>query len=153
MVAVTHDQAEAFALADRIVLLDQGRVVQAGPPGEVWAAPVSRRAAELLGFTNLVGGTASRGRVSTPWGELPAPPSASGAVTVLVRPDAVVLGRRGGVRAVVRERTFHGARTTLDLDIEGAPPLRADVPSAAARSRGERVAVRIAPDGVVVLTG
>ena len=153
VVAVTHDQAEAFALADRIVLLDQGRVVQAGPPGEVWAAPASRRAAELLGFTNLVDGAASRGRVSTAWGELPAPPSASGTVTVVVRPDAIVLGRRGGVRAVVRERTFHGPRTTVDLDIEGAPPLRADVPSAAAPARGDRVAVRIDPDGVVVLSG
>jgi thiamine transport system ATP-binding protein len=153
VVAVTHDQAEAVALADRIVLLDQGRVVQAGPPGEVWAAPASRRAAELLGFTNLVAGTASRGRVSTPWGDVPAPLAASGTVTVVVRPDAIVIGRRGGVRAVVRERTFHGARTTLDLDIEGAPPLRADVPSAVAPSRGERVVVRIDPDGVVVLAG
>ena len=57
--------------------------------------------AELLGFTNLVDGAAARGRVSTPWGELPAPPSASGAVTVVVRPDARrprPPGRRAGGR-------------------------------------------------------
>ena len=53
---VTHDQEEAFALADRLVLLHQGRVEQIGPPREVYARPVSTWAARFLGLTNLLPG-------------------------------------------------------------------------------------------------
>ena len=151
VVAVTHDQAEAFALADRIVLLDDGRVVQHGPPAAVWAAPASRRAAELLGFANLADATARSGRLTTPWGDLAVPGPARGEVAVVVRPEAIRFGRRGALMGTVRERAFHGAGTSVDVDVDGAPPLRAEVPSVDAPERGARVAVRIDPAGVVVV--
>jgi len=55
---VTHDQEEAFALADRILLLHEGRIVQAGTPAEIWRAPASAWVARFLGMGNVVQGTA-----------------------------------------------------------------------------------------------
>ena len=101
VVAVTHDQAEAFALADRIAVMDAGRRAagrvrrrRCGP------RPVDRRVAELLGLTNLVAGDRRRGRVAdTPWGELAVPARADGPVTVVVRPTGVVLDPRAPIEA------------------------------------------------------
>jgi thiamine transport system ATP-binding protein len=50
---VTHDQAEAFAVADRVVVLRAGRVEQSGPPEELWRRPASRFVAEFLGHPNV----------------------------------------------------------------------------------------------------
>ncbi|MFC4540579.1 ABC transporter ATP-binding protein [Halosolutus amylolyticus] len=59
MVHVTHDQNEAFTLADRIGIMNEGRLVQVGPPREVYNNPANRFVEEFLGETNFVTGTAS----------------------------------------------------------------------------------------------
>jgi ABC-type Fe3+/spermidine/putrescine transport system ATPase subunit len=65
---VTHDQEEAFAIADRILLLHEGRIVQEGKPAEVYAHPASAWVAEFLGAGNIVVGVAHDGQVATPFG-------------------------------------------------------------------------------------
>jgi len=71
---VTHDQEEAFNLADRILLLHKGRIAQAGSPAEVWRAPASAWTAGFLGVGKVIKGkvieTGKRTRVSTPFGEM-----------------------------------------------------------------------------------
>ena len=71
---VTHDVDEAFALADRVAVLDAGRILQLGDRQEVFARPVSRRVAELVGVANLlpatVRGPAPGGGVVVEWGSL-----------------------------------------------------------------------------------
>ena len=57
---VTHDQDEAFALADRVLVLRDGRVAQAGAPAEVYAAPANRFVAEFLGLKNILPGVVQR---------------------------------------------------------------------------------------------
>jgi iron(III) transport system ATP-binding protein len=54
VVLVTHDQEEAFSLADRVALMDSGRIVQVGTPEEMYYRPASRRAAEFLGAANFI---------------------------------------------------------------------------------------------------
>ena len=54
VVLVTHDQEEAFSLADRVALMDAGRIVQVGTPEEMYYRPASRRAAEFLGAANFI---------------------------------------------------------------------------------------------------
>jgi thiamine transport system ATP-binding protein len=151
VVAVTHDQAEAFALADRIAVVDAGRLVQIGAAPEVWAAPASRRAAELLGLTNLVDAQVHSGVAATAWGELPAPERRDGPAVVVVRPEGVHAVARGGRAATVAERTFRGATTVLELALGAGPHLRAEVPSVGAPERGSRIRVRIDPEAVVAL--
>ena len=106
VVAVTHDHAEAFALADRLVLLDGGRVLQAGAPPEVWRAPSSSRVAELLGFTNLTDVTVEGGRATSAWGDLG--PAAGPAQRALIRPEAVRIDDAGPLEGVVVAGTFAG---------------------------------------------
>ena len=57
---VTHDQDEAFALADRVVIMRAGRIEQAGPPQEVWQRPASEPTARFLGFANVFDGAVRR---------------------------------------------------------------------------------------------
>jgi thiamine transport system ATP-binding protein len=149
VVAVTHDHAEAFALADRIVILDGGRVIQTGPPAEVWDAPASTVVARLLAFANVAEAHVADGTLRTPWGDLG--PCLGGASAVLVRPDAVVLDPHGPLHATVRGVTFAGSRTRLHLAIDQGPDLEADVPSPAGPSVGSEVRVRIDSAGVRAL--
>jgi ABC-type Fe3+/spermidine/putrescine transport system ATPase subunit len=68
---VTHDQEEAFAIADRVLLLHDGKIIREGAPAEVWSHPGSAWAAKFLGAGNVVEGiVAARGKVKTEFGAL-----------------------------------------------------------------------------------
>lgn len=73
VLAVTHDQGEAFALADRVVVMRDGRIAQAGTPLEVWQRPASEFVARFLGFDNVVAATVTGRAADTPWGKIPVP--------------------------------------------------------------------------------
>ena len=133
---VTHDPLEAIALADVLVVLEEGRVVQTGPPADVTAHPRSRYVAELVGV-NLYRATGAGDRVVLPTGgELQAPAAGTGEVFALVHPRAVSLHRRepeGTPRNV-----WKGTAESLDLEGErvrvrvGGPlPIVAEVTPAA----------------------
>ncbi len=100
---LTHDPLEALALADRLAVMDLGRIVQVGAPHEVYNRPADTFVARLLGPTNLlqgqVEGTDSRGEVviRTPFGRMigraaSGPLSNGTPVTVSIRPEALTLG-------------------------------------------------------------
>lgn len=148
VVAVTHDQHEAFALADRLVVVDEGRVLQAGGPAEVWGAPASQRVARLLGFTNVAPATLEGGRVRSPWGDLG--PAAGPVSAVLVRPEGVHPDPAGPIEGLVVARTFAGPRTRLRVAVDGAPELALDLPGAgqAAPAVGASVRLRIDAEAV-----
>ncbi|MFF1817422.1 ABC transporter ATP-binding protein [Kribbella sp. NPDC058245] len=126
-VFVTHDQAEALALADRIAVMESGKLRQLGTPREVFARPVNTFVANFIGSTpmNLVPGTVGSEGVAVAGGALPATDSApAGAeVTVGVRPeyltltagDASGLGLRGNV--VVAENL--GVQSLVSVDCDG----------------------------------
>ena len=93
---VTHDTEEAMFMADRLVLLDRGRIVQDAPPEQVYARPASAFVATLFGQANEVEGEVRGGRVDTPFGLVAAPGHAEGArVRVLARPEALRLTEAG----------------------------------------------------------
>jgi thiamine transport system ATP-binding protein len=150
VLTVTHDQVEAFALADRIAIMHEARLVQVGTPPEVWDRPTDRHVAELLGLRDIVAAVVRDGAAPTPWGVLPLPGAPDGPADLLVRPGGVVPDPQGGVAVEVRGAVFQGARTHIELVVvEGtAPPLHADLPSGEAPARGERLRVRI--DGAAV---
>ncbi|MFD3541326.1 ABC transporter ATP-binding protein [Streptomyces sp. NPDC058662] len=151
VLAVTHDQGEAFALADRVVVMRDGRIAQAGTPLEVWQRPASEFVARFLGFDNVVPATVAGGAAATPWGEVPVPAgSPEGERQLLVRPAGVLLAQ-DGLACEVRSRTFRGTHVALLLRPERGPELEAECALAGAPAAGDRVAVAFAPAEVVVL--
>ncbi len=146
-VTVTHDQEEVFAMADHVVLLHQGRVVQAGRPDVIYNAPATAWVARFLGLDNLLPAivvTATPPRVEAPFGTLTLSkgrdlPSAETEGTLLIHPWGIYLHNATPDRAMasdlsnnndetntfsaqVQRRTFHGwvYELTLTLQIDDA---------------------------------
>ncbi|WP_328301058.1 ABC transporter ATP-binding protein [Streptomyces sp. NBC_00435] len=153
VLAVTHDQGEAFALADRVVVMRDGRIAQAGTPLEVWQRPASEFVARFLGFENVATAVVSGGAAVTPWGKVAVPDgSPDGERKVLIRPAGVVLSPEG-LGCEVVSRTFRGTHVALLLRPGVGPALEAECGLAGAPAVGDRVAVGFAPAEVVVLPG
>jgi len=153
VLAVTHDQGEAFALADRVVVMRDGRIAQSGTPLEVWQRPADEFVARFLGFDNVVEGTVTGEAADTPWGKVPLPPDApQGPRTLLVRPPGVrLVAADEGLPCTVAARTFKGTHVALRLQPEEAPPLEAACPLRAAPEVGETVGVEFDAAEIVVL--
>ncbi|TDC75619.1 ABC transporter ATP-binding protein [Streptomyces hainanensis] len=153
VLAVTHDQGEAFALADRVVVMREGRIAQVGSPVEVWRRPADDFVAGFLGFRNLTDATVARGVADTPWGELPVPAATrDGRHRLLVRPSGVRLtAAEGAPRATVRARTFRGDHVLLHLAPERGPALEAACALGEAPAEGDTVGLAFDPSEVVVL--
>jgi iron(III) transport system ATP-binding protein len=89
---VTHDPEEAMFMADRIALMRAGRIVQVGPPTELYFKPADAFVAAFFGDINRLERITTGGKVETPLGHLATPDLADGtAVEVLVRPEAIKL--------------------------------------------------------------
>jgi putative spermidine/putrescine transport system ATP-binding protein len=122
-VYVTHDQAEAMALGDRIVVMDHGRVAQIGTPREIYLAPASGFVAEFIGTMNRLEGRVEDGRFVTAAGAIPWPDAPAGARHVLFRPESVRLAANGAgqLAGTVSAAFFLGDRTRLFIDCHGQP--------------------------------
>jgi ABC-type Fe3+/spermidine/putrescine transport system ATPase subunit len=161
---VTHDQEEALAMADRVVLMNSGRVEQVGPPGELYARPATRFAAGFLGRCNWVDGrwearegrfVSERGLVATP---AEPPRTGNGRIVLAVRPERVRLapvpgsGPPNRYAGTVAARRFLGPDLSLDLLVAGhrlEASLKADgrpVPA-----EGEEVGVEIDAEACILL--
>jgi molybdate transport system ATP-binding protein len=133
---VTHDPLEAVALADRLIVMEQGRLVQTGTPAEVTGRPRSQYVADLVGV-NLIRGEADHGLVKVAGGPVVAAAGAeSGEVFVVIHPRAVGIHRahpEGSPRNVWRGQASHielmGNRVRVRID--GEVPLVAEVTPAA----------------------
>ena len=125
---VTHDQEEAFAIADRLILLNSGRVVQAGAPAEVYENPSSPWVARFLGLSNLLPGRVvsetplraetNEGIFQGMW-NAPHAPKVGMTVTLLLRPGGAALASAAGqvncLEGVVEDSLFRGDGFRLDL--------------------------------------
>lgn len=132
---VTHDQEEAFAIADRVVLMEAGKVVQIGTPQELYHHPNTVFAARFLGLTNLfpgvIEGTPGDSYVQTDLGRFPASDTLAGAVTVLLRPDMVTLNGAGSrsLQGKISEISFRGSLCRVVISVNNAE-LTFDFPAA-----------------------
>jgi ABC-type Fe3+/spermidine/putrescine transport system ATPase subunit len=126
---VTHDQEEAFAVADRIILMNKGKVLQVGTPLDIYQQPGSVFAARFLGLNNILPGIsvtkAGADFVETPLGVFPLPKSEKaaelGQISVLLRPDSVVLGTQGALQisGKVVGISFRGGTSRLAVSSSG----------------------------------
>jgi molybdate transport system ATP-binding protein len=136
-ILVTHDPVDCYALADRVAIVDAGRIVQTGTLAEVTAHPRSRYAADLVGV-NLVSGNVAGSALTTPSGAVvivaDAEPGASFAV---IRPHSIALVRGPFVQSSIRN-SWPGRITEIDrlgdrvrVGVAGLLTLTAEITSAA----------------------
>ncbi|BDH09843.1 ABC transporter ATP-binding protein [Streptomyces hygroscopicus] len=136
-VFVTHDQEEALSMADRVAVMQGGRLEQCAAPAELYERPATPFVAEFVGTMNRLPGTVRDGGVVELFGRrLPihgAEPGTEGrTVDVLLRPEGLAIRTDAGAEgmsATVRVATFLGATTRLHLTTETGVRLKADVPS------------------------
>ncbi len=142
---VTHDQDEAFAIADRLVILDEGRVRQAGPPRAVWSRPADEFVARFLGFENLADARVQDGVAATPWGAV-ATDLPDGHHRIVLRPDAIRLDEEGALVGEIEETTFGTGETRVLVRCLGEPLVVEE--RGQAPPPGTSVRVHIDPDGL-----
>lgn len=124
---VTHDQEEAFALADRVAVMNHGQVEQQDTPQGLYNRPATSFVARFLGLTNLLPGQVRVGEsgsfIDTAIGPLPAPGGLSGDVSVLLRPDTVRLDGEGScqLQGVLTRRSFRGSTCRAVIEVNGVP--------------------------------
>jgi molybdate transport system ATP-binding protein len=140
-VLVTHDPVDAMALADRVVVVEEGTVVQAGTPADISRHPRTDYVARLVGLSLLPGTAAGRTVRLDGGGVVAVADDAHGPVFAAVRPESVALylsRPEGSPRNVWPTRlagaTPHGA--TVRCELEGEVPLVADVTAAAFAEMG-----------------
>jgi 2-aminoethylphosphonate transport system ATP-binding protein len=171
MLYVTHDQAEALALADRIVVMNNARLMDVDTAENLWKRPPTSFTAAFLGGANLIPctvgrviGTSALVTVANRTVSAEAPQPAVGKIDwapgssalLCIRPHAlqlVSLGNRDAMRAEVKSAVWRGATTRLVVSVNGIPDclVELDVPGHAQFEVGSEVGVRIPePAGVLV---
>jgi iron(III) transport system ATP-binding protein len=152
-IIVTHDPEEAMRIADRVVLMRAGRIVQAGPAFELYHRPADLTAARFFCDFNEVDGIIRKGRAETPLGLFPAPGLPDGArAVVCIRPQAIRLRAPGFCLAGrVMVRRFLGEIDLLEIAVQGLDGLiRARLRGSPQAVDGADVGVDIDPDEVLV---
>ncbi|HBF31198.1 ABC transporter ATP-binding protein [Rhizobium sp.] len=117
---VTHDQTEAMAMSDRIVVMNAGRVVEIGTPVELYRNPANAFTAGFLGQTNLLTVTAHGATCGLPWGgdgQLDRP--AQGLVSISLRPENIMLTQAPDGAGEIIAASFMGAHAHYIIRIAG----------------------------------
>lgn len=166
---VTHDQAEALSMSDRIAVMHDGRVEQVGTPWEIYHLPSTRFVAEFVGEANFLPGEiksdvgATHARVGTSVGDLvvrrPVDGSASGQATVMIRPENIRLYRSESAvpsdhfraEAMAVRTSFLGQHVEVDVDISGTK-LTTHCEPLFAPQLGDVYTIGIEPDGASLLS-
>ncbi|MFJ3879034.1 ABC transporter ATP-binding protein [Streptomyces sp. NPDC090077] len=160
-VFVTHDQEEALSMADRVAVLNAGKLEQCAAPAELYERPATPFVAEFVGTMNRIpgrltgSGTGAGGaQVEVAGVRLPVdgPVPGTSEVRVLVRPENLVVTADPEGTATVVSASFFGAVTRLHLDLADGTRVKADLPSrqAAELAPGARAGVRPAERPVLV---
>jgi putative spermidine/putrescine transport system ATP-binding protein len=151
---VTHDQHEALGLADRVAVMNAGRIEQLGSPRDVYERPVTRFVADFIGASSVLGGTAvdagtvelaSRVRLVA---RLERPLEPGRHVELLVRPERVELGGSGPntVPATVTGVMYLGDHSEVRVELAGGARILATVRGEVKVAPGEPVSVTLPPD-------
>ncbi len=146
---VTHDQGEALSLADRVAVMEGGRISQVDRPAELYGAPVDVAVGSFVGDANLLPGVVVQGGATCSLGMVPLrsqPEAAAGTiVTLLVRPEQLRLRPHDPERevGVVEEVTFYGPHASVRLALEDGTMLLARVDPVDVPVAGDRVGIDV----------
>jgi thiamine transport system ATP-binding protein len=139
---VTHDQEEAFTVADRLAVVRDGRVVQQGDIAEVWRAPADPDTALFLGYARVLEGPAAATVLRAA--------GLSDAPAVAVRRSALLVSDAGPLRGTVRSGRATPEQLRLVVDVDGVGEVDAVAGLGAHAAPGDRVALAVDPGRVAV---
>lgn len=152
---VTHDQAEALSLGDRVCVMHEGEIVQIGTPQDVYARPANLFAAQFVGEMNFIRGKVTGpGQVDSPLGKLrcPVPPACQtgSEVTLAIRPEHLVLLHHPSQGSEVLEgkivsKNYLGDTSLFEVEVNGAA-LSVKLPGDSDFAVGQQIVVVVAPD-------
>lgn len=163
MIYVTHDQEEALAMSDRIVLMRKGRIEQQGAPEAMYFRPDTLFTADFLGSSNLFQGQVDAGCLVTPQGRLPLPAArdgtpASGAAVLMLRPESVRLVAEGeatgGMTGTVTDSIVLGSFVRHFVSLPNGKRAIVQEPSGPTHprpARGAKVGLAWSPDAARLL--
>jgi len=144
-VLVTHDHDEAFAMADRIAVLNQGRLEQFDTPEMMYHMPATPFVADFVGQADFIPGTVSQGMVHTELGEFPDTIECrdGAAVVVMIRPDDIHLVPAEGARARILSRQFHGSENLYTVSLPSGQIVHSSQGSTSVYQVGTAVELRV----------
>lgn len=145
---VTHDQAEALAIADHIAIMRDGTVVQAGAPDDVYASPRSPWIGTFLGDATIFEGVVAGGAIDTSVGRIRTDVADGTSVSVLVRPEWVVPSIDLSGDCTVVDREFYGHDQRVSVAVPGGETVDALVGGRQSIRVGDRVSVAVS-DAIV----
>ena len=151
---VTHDQSEAMALGDRVVVMSKGAIAQIGTPRDIYFAPANRFVAEFIGAANLVEARAVNGTLTLPGGQLEVDDSsATGDVVAMIRPESIRVAAPDAAKLSghVDRVSFIGDRQRLTVSGAAKRPLVSDAPNTLDVKIGERIGLMVDPRAVRML--
>ncbi|KUI32103.1 spermidine/putrescine ABC transporter ATP-binding protein [Mycobacterium sp. IS-1496] len=151
---VTHDQEEALAVADRVGVMNQGRLEQLAAPAELYAHPATPFVAQFVGLNNEVPATVTSGRARVLGADVPAlEGSITGDGVALVRPESVTVTAGDTPNATVSSVAFLGSISRVYCALGDGSVLSAQLPSSQATrfSAGDAVTVGVDPTPVLVV--
>jgi putative spermidine/putrescine transport system ATP-binding protein len=156
-VYVTHDQAEAMELGDRIVVMSAGRIEQIGSPREIYYRPANRTVAQFVGTINRLAGERRDGMLTTTGGAVPLPTGsthANSAHEIFFRPEDAYLAdpAHAQLRGHIESTAFLGERTRLTVGGAAPDALLIDVAGRVELARGTPVGISIAQDALIALS-
>jgi len=148
---VTHDQEEAFMIADRVGILNQGRLEQLGRPEEIYHRPATRFVARFVGKADFLPGRVTEEGITTEIGTLPNTPQFPGGaqVEVMVRPDHIELIPDPTGSAMILARQFRGPDNLVVVQLPSGATIHSYQPSALTLGPGDRGKVVARPAHVV----
>jgi putative spermidine/putrescine transport system ATP-binding protein len=151
---VTHDQAEAMALGDRIVVMGKGAIAQVGAPRDIYFAPASRFVAEFVGAANILEGVSGAGALTLRGGQLAIEKtSVEGPSLAMVRPEsiAIVAAGNASLTGEVTSVSFVGDRQRLTISGAADRPIMVDVPNTLMVKVADRVGLSVDPSAIRLL--
>jgi len=150
---VTHDQAEAMALGDRIAVMEKGRIAQIGSPQEIYYRPRTAFVADFIGTMNRLAGRVDGGALEVPGGRLPWRGGGGERREVLFRPEDVriVGGSDAHLRGTVLACFFLGDHTRLIVDTGGEQPIVVETTERRGFRQGEPVALAVNPEALLTI--
>jgi len=150
-ILVTHDQDEAFEIADRVGVLNRGRLEQLGIPEEIYRSPATRFVAEFVGAADFIPGTVLPEGIHTELGLFPNPNGipVGTAVDVMIRPDDVTIVPDPDGPGIVTERLFLGADKVYTFRLPSEVQIRSNQHSTPTIPIGTRVSVNASPSHIV----